>query len=162
MTDENFDAAVEKIFELECGLVDHPNDPGKLTNMGISQRSYPNEDIRNLTKHRARMLYWRDYWQRFNISKIEDQAIAIKAMDLVVNMGKNGIKVIQRALKACGHNVVVDGINGKQTLMAINSVEPAVLLAAMKAEQAAFYRLLVARNSKYKVFLKGWLRRAYG
>jgi len=35
------------------------------------------------------------------------------------------------------------------------------LLAAYRSEQAGFYRLLVAQDNSKRVFLKGWLSRAY-
>jgi len=57
-------AARDLLFEVEGGYVNHPDDPGGETNFGISKRSYPNEDIRNMTRERATVLYDRDYWSR--------------------------------------------------------------------------------------------------
>jgi len=39
-----------------------PDDPGGETKWGISKRSYPEEDIANLTKERALEIYLKDYW----------------------------------------------------------------------------------------------------
>ena len=58
----DFDAAFTRLLGHEGGLVDHPADPGGLTNWGISQRSYPGEDIRGMTVERARLIYLRDFW----------------------------------------------------------------------------------------------------
>ena len=55
-------AVIMSTLEVEGGLVDHPNDPGGLTNHGISQRAYPNLDIRALTREQAIAIYHRDYW----------------------------------------------------------------------------------------------------
>jgi len=52
-----FDEIIEVVLKHEGGLVDDPDDPGGLTNLGISQRAYPNEDIRGLTVERAKELY---------------------------------------------------------------------------------------------------------
>ena len=53
MTASNFDAAMAEVFSHEGGYVNDPRDPGGETNMGISKRSYPNEDIRGMTRERA-------------------------------------------------------------------------------------------------------------
>ena len=55
-------AVIMSTLEVEGGLVDHPNDPGGLTNWGISQRAYPDLDIRELTREEAIAIYHRDYW----------------------------------------------------------------------------------------------------
>ena len=49
-----FDAAWPKVLELEGQgeYVDHPADRGGPTRWGISQRAYPEEDIRHLTRER--------------------------------------------------------------------------------------------------------------
>lgn len=39
-----------------------PKDPGGETKFGISKKSYPNEDIKALTKERALEIYVKDYW----------------------------------------------------------------------------------------------------
>ena len=49
----SFAQAFEMVIGHEGGLVDNHADPGGLTKYGISQRSYPGEDIRNLTLERA-------------------------------------------------------------------------------------------------------------
>ena len=51
MTD--FDLAINYVLENEGGVVDDPNDPGGLTNFGISQKQYPDLDIRDLTRDQA-------------------------------------------------------------------------------------------------------------
>ena len=56
-----FDDIIEKVLEHEGGLVDDPKDAGGLTNLGISQRAYPDEDIRGLTVERAKELYNQGY-----------------------------------------------------------------------------------------------------
>jgi lysozyme family protein len=62
-----FQAAVEHLLTLEGGLVDHPSDPGGLTNMGISLRAFPSlgeAGIRSLTRETAIELYHEHYWTR--------------------------------------------------------------------------------------------------
>lgn len=80
-----FTAAVHTLLEVEGGLVDHPSDPGGLTNWGISQRAYPNLNIRTLTRAEAISIYHRDYWQR--IPTALPEATRWFAFDAAVNHG---------------------------------------------------------------------------
>lgn len=58
----DFHRCLQIILAEEGGLVNHPRDPGKLTNFGISQRGYPDLDIAHLTREQAIAIYRRDYW----------------------------------------------------------------------------------------------------
>ena len=52
---------LKRILGHEGGLSDNPKDPGGLTKWGISQRSYPHLDIRNLKVEEAVEIYKRDF-----------------------------------------------------------------------------------------------------
>ena len=82
----SFDVAIEFVFKREGGLVDDPADPGGLTNFGISQKAYPNEDIRNLTVERAKELYKRDYWLAAGCDRLVPP-LDLVHLDTAVNMG---------------------------------------------------------------------------
>lgn len=58
-----FDEAFEKLIGHEGGYVNNPRDPGGETKYGISKRSYPNENIANLTLERAKEIYKKDFWK---------------------------------------------------------------------------------------------------
>lgn len=58
-------------IEEEGGYVFDPDDPGGETNWGISKRAYPNEDIKNMTKERAMMITYRDYWLKAGCDRLE-------------------------------------------------------------------------------------------
>ena len=165
MTDrERFERLIGFVLAHEGGYVNDPQDPGGETKYGISKRSYPHLDIANLTREEAIAIYRRDWWERYRIGEIEDVAIASKVLDLFVNVGPiQGAIIVQRALHACGRrDVEIDGIIGSRTLAAINSVRPrAALLAAIKAEAAAYYRFLVERRPELRRFEQGWITRAY-
>ena len=161
---ERFRYAVEMVLQHEGGYVYDPSDPGGETKFGISKRSYPHLDIANLTREDAIAIYRRDWWERYRIGEIEDVTIASKVLDLFVNVGPiQGATIVQRALHACGRrDVEIDGIMGSRTLAAINSVRPrSALLAAIKAEAAAYYRLLVERRPELRRFEQCWITRAY-
>jgi len=118
------------------------------------------DDIRKMTKAQAIHRYKTDYWLSY-YSDILSQMIATKVFDMAVNMGhKQAHTLVQRALRAVGQRVGVDGRFGPKTLAAINMANPECLLAAIRATQSAFYVYLSQRKPKLKVFLNGWLRRA--
>jgi lysozyme family protein len=177
--EERFAEAVEVVLEHEGGYVAHPNDPGGATNWGISLRFLQSlgydvgdidcdgdidaEDIKQLPRERAIEMYREHWWKKYRYYRIENQEVATKIFDLSVNMGPSEAhKVLQRALHAVGMRYVeVDGVIGPQTIGAVNQAAPAALLAAVRAEAAAFYRARVASNPKLEQFQRGWLNRAY-
>jgi lysozyme family protein len=160
--DERFEHIINVILSNEGGYSDNPNDKGGVTKFGISSRSYPDVDIANLTKVEAKNIYKRDFWNRYLYKNINNLEVATKFFDLAVNMGHSWACIlVQRALRASGKNVVEDGNFGPKTLDAINNVDITDLLAALKSEAAGYYRTLAAVDEQDKVFLKGWLNRAY-
>lgn len=155
-----FEDAIDETLENEGGLSDHPNDPGGLTNFGITQRDFPHLDIRNLTKEQAKQIYRSKYWLPA-YDTIASQAVANKVFDSAVNMGHSQAhKNLQRALHHFGKNVDIDGVIGPATISATNGMVPDSLLAEIRAQQCLFYVGLVLSDSNKGVFLKGWLRRA--
>jgi lysozyme family protein len=159
--DENFLMAVEKVLEHEGGYVNHPNDPGGETKYGISKRSYPNLNIRNLTVDQAKEIYYNDWWMKNRYYEIPDARLAAKVFDTAINMGsRQANKLLQRAAMVCGHDLVDDGILGRRSFAAIANSDPNLLLAGFRAFQWAYYRAIMKRNPRLKVFARGWKRRA--
>lgn len=172
-----FEWAIPIVLEREGGLVQDPHDPGGVTNYGISLRWLSRlpiadilpldhnrngvmdaEDVRTLTREQAVELYHRYFWEPHRYERIHAQAIANKVFDLSVNAGSHASHTaLQWALRAAGQSeVMVDGLLGDHTLQAVNTTEPAVLLAALRSEMAGYYRLLHQPH-----FEAGWLKRAY-
>lgn len=159
---KNFEKAFEYLMQNEGEYVNDPNDPGGETKYGISKRSYPSLDIRNLTVEKAKEIYYRDFWMKGKFDQILDCTLAVQLFDFSVNLGiKVGIRLLQRAIRAGGINIQDDGIFGPMTLSCVKNSEPKVLLAAIKSEAAGYYRWLVAKNPRLQKFLNGWLNRAY-
>ena len=150
----DFNLAIAVVLANEGGLVDNPSDPGGLTNFGISQRSYPDVDIRNLTRDGAAAIYLRDFW---HYDGVTNQALANKIFDMSVNMGHAAISILQRCV-----SVTPDGVWGPATCAATNAVDAAMpgLLDEYKMELANHYRNLVLANPALAQFLNGWLKRA--
>ena len=97
----DFNKAIGKTLSKEGGsrFTDDPQDRGGATKYGISQRSYPNLDIRNLTEHQAREIYKRDFWDRVRGDEVSSQPVAENLFDTCVNMGvRTGSRLAQLAV----------------------------------------------------------------
>lgn len=137
-------------------------DTGGYTKWGISQKAYPNLDIKNMTRAQMEGIYKRDYWDRIQGDKISDQVAANYLFDYAVNAGVGAaIKAAQTVLKQrFGKSVTIDGGMGPQTLAAINAAGSAFGPALAKY-RADFYKALAVRDpAKYGRYLTGWLKRA--
>lgn len=155
-----FDSAFEFMLPHEGGYVNNPRDPGGETKYGITKRTYPDEDIQNLTVERAKELYRRDFWYPL-YDRINSQAIANKLFDLGVNMGRRpAVTLLQKACIQCGEVTAADGGFGPNTLLAVNSADEVLLLTAFKQVAVGHYQHLVAVNPKLASFLIGWCKRA--
>lgn len=162
MYSKKFEKAFKYVIANEGSYVFDKNDPGGETKYGISKRSYPNLDIKNLNLEEAKKIYFCDYWLKGKFEQSSDENIAIQLFDLSVNLGIRAMTIIlQRALRSVGINVIEDGLLGPVTLSATNNADPQALLAAIKSEAAGYYRLIAAKNPQQQKFLKGWLNRTY-
>lgn len=173
-------AAIDFVLSKEGGLVDNPNDAGGITNYGISLRFLRNlqnpqfygihvesiepDDIRHLTVEQAKALYLNEFWNHAPFGKINSQNTVNAVFDHAVNAGISpAIKCLQRACWAVMKTKgipVDDGVLGNITLNIVNQCV-FYILPALRAERAAYYRALAEKNSEMKVFLEGWLARAY-
>ena len=145
-----FDQCFEKLIAHEGGVSENPKDPGGLTNYGISQRAYPNLDIRSLTLAEVKQLYKRDYWDRAQCDQLPSQ-LSYLVFDAAVNSGiGQSIRFLQRAV-----GVADDGVMGAVTLSAIKRLDAESLCARFIGQRLDF----MTRLSTFDVFGKGWSRR---
>lgn len=79
-----FDRSIRFVLRWEGGYANNPADPGGETNFGISKRSYPDVDIKNLTQQQAIEIYRRDYWP---IASTYEWPLCLAVFDLAVNGG---------------------------------------------------------------------------
>lgn len=150
MSTPTFNVLIERILDHEGGYVNHPNDPGGETKFGISKRSYPYIDIKNLTRGAAIDIYERDFWNVIHGDNMP-LPIAWQALDAAVNHGiGNSIRWVQRAV-----GVADDGAPGPVTWAAIRRTLPNDLLLLFNAERLEFY----AKLEKGDSFWRGWIRR---
>lgn len=71
LNDKEYQRALQEYaIPNEGGYVNLPNDFGRETNMGISKRYHPNEDIKNLTRERANAILYKEIWNWNGINKL--------------------------------------------------------------------------------------------
>lgn len=147
----NFEQAFDRLMGHEGGYVNDPADPGGETNWGISKRSYPDRDIKNLTRAEAKDIYKTDFWLRGHMDEYAP-AIAFQVFDIAVNSGiGTAVRMLQRAA-----GVADDGYIGPVTIAAIRSKSVTDMLMLLIAERLDFWR----RLSTWPNFGKGWAGRA--
>lgn len=145
-----FVRAVANVLKHEGGLIDDPRDSGQLTNFGISQAAYPNEDIRAMTSARAAEIYERDFWAKIHGDALPDP-ISFALLDYAVNSGVSAaIRGLQKVLE-----VPVDGIFGPQTLTAVTRADPHQTVVALSSDRLAFLMSLPT----WTHFGAGWMKR---
>ena len=156
------------ILKWEGGFVDHKNDKGGATNMGVTigtwrQNGYDKDgdgdidvaDLKLLTKQDViNRVLKPHYWDRWKADQIISQPIANILVDWVWGSGKWGIIVPQRLL-----GLPADGVVGPLTISAVNKQNPVELFARIKAARVEFLNNIVKNDPSQRVFLKGWLNR---
>lgn len=175
--------AVKKTLKHEGGLADDKDDPGGITNFGVSLRfaltvgdangdgkldldldgdgDVDPDDIRKMEQEDAVEVYYKHWWLKYGYDKLP-QMVGAKVFDLSINMGaRQAHKILQRALNLFQKRLTEDGVIGPKTLAAAKSVDASELYKVVCDEAAWFYRRLAAQRPKLAKFLKGWLRRAY-
>ena len=145
-----FDAAFKALIDHEGGYVNHPKDPGGETQFGITKRSYPHLNIRDLTLDDARAIYRRDFWDRLQCDALP-LAARFQVFDAAVNSGPgNAARWLQAAA-----GVAQDGLIGPATRQAVDAMHPAALVARFNAARLLFMTSL----STWPTFSRGWARR---
>ena len=127
----SFPAAVSFVLAHEGGYVFDKDDPGGETRFGISKRSYPNEDIANLTEDRARDIYFAYYW--VPIADALPFPADFIAFDAAVNQG---MRFARNMVRDCGTD------------------EYAMLFYRLKK-----YSAIVAGRPASGKYLRGWMNR---
>lgn len=145
-----FEQAVNFILQFEGGYVFDSNDPGGETHFGISKRSYPNLDIKNLLIEAAINIYRKDYWLLLRIDEMP-APIRLMVFDCAVNQGVHrAIRMLQGAI-----GVKQDGVMGIMTLMAFRETPIGLIMQNMALLRHQAY----AQNPHWHRFGAGWSKR---
>jgi len=158
-----FNKAFEHIMAWEGGHVNDKYDRGGETKYGISKRSYPDVDIKNLTREKAKNIYFIDYWGKLRLGLLDNEDIAIEVFDYGVNAGtKRAARTLQRAVTLIGYETAIDGKIGHNTITAVNFATKnyaKALLAAFRGYEFLHYKNIVLKNPTQSRFIRGWLAR---
>jgi len=98
--------------------------------------------------------YRANFWDKYRLSEVNDQAVAAWIYDHAVNGGGRGAMWVQEAV-----GVAADGVIGPQTIRAINAADPQALLAKARDLAVAYRLKKVRENPDQKQFLHSWLVR---
>ena len=156
----NFDRCMEMLVEHEGGYVNGNKigDPGGITNMGVTKRTYDEyhgvdideEGMKSLTVEDVTPIYKDYYWYRCCCERLPS-GVDSAVFDASVNHGTGrAAKFLQRAV---GSNM--DGSIGPLTLANVGFVEHSEIINRMAIYRDAFYRSL----GTFDTFGKGWIRR---
>lgn len=157
-----FSEYAPKLLRFEGGFVNHPNDLGHATNMGVTIQTYRDycgqdktiKDLQNMSYGTWQNIMKDMYWDRCKADEIENQYVAEIIADWCVNSGVSGIKKAQEVL-----GCKPDGIVGPITLSLINTSDAESLFERLWNARKQFYYNIVKRNPSQKVFLNGWMNR---
>ena len=154
----NFKPSLALVLKSEGGFVNHPSDPGGMTNLGVTRnvwrdwvkRDVDEAEMRSLTPDLVTPLYKQRYWDAVKADDLP-RGIDYAVFDAAVNMGPGrAAKLLQAAL-----GVTADGVIGRATIAAATAADPAELLEAFSLGKEAFYQSLPT----FGTFGKGWLNR---
>ena len=155
---ENFQKSLELLLKSEGGFVNHPSDPGGMTNLGVTKKAWEayvgrqvdEAEMRGLTPEIVAPFYKARYW---NPCKCDQLPLGIDyaVFDFAVNAGvSRASKTMQSAL-----GTAADGIVGPATIGVATNADPDHFLEKFSAAKEQFYRNLPT----FEHFGKGWLRR---
>lgn len=148
----NFDQAFALLIspEYEGGYSNDPKDPGGETKFGISKRSYPSLDIKNLTREAVKPIYRADFWGPAGCDVVPDE-LKYPLFDFAVNSSpRRAVKTLQKRL-----GVTADGSLGPVTLAELTLWPQKALAIALCLDRLQFMTEL----SNWPDHGKGWARR---
>lgn len=155
---ENFVDALAHVLKHEGGYVNHPSDPGGMTNLGVTKavweewvgRESSEKEMRSLTPEMVAPLYRRKYWDKIQGDSLPD-GLDYAVFDAAINSGPGrAAKWLQMVA-----GVTPDGAIGPKTLAAINAEPVQQLIAEYNDTRLQFLEGLPT----WGTFGKGWRNR---
>jgi lysozyme family protein len=157
-----FEAALTEVLVHEGGFSNHARDPGGMTNLGVTKRTWEawtgkpatESEMRSLTRAKVAPLYRKNYWDAVRADDLPP-ALALVVFDFAVNAGPaRAARYLQQLV-----GVAMDGKIGPQTIAATVSAAgkrgDAALVKDYSHARRNYYRSL----STFDTFGRGWLRR---
>jgi len=158
MAAANWEKAFQAVLKHEGGFVNHPKDPGGMTNLGVTKkvweefvgREVDESEMRALTPDVVKPLYKKNYWDKIKGDQLPS-GVDYAAYDLAVNSGTGrAAKYLQRIA-----GVPDDGVIGPKSMEAILACDPVETVDAICDMRLDFLQKLPT----WGTFGKGWGRR---
>jgi len=158
MAAENYVTCLEMILHHEGGYVNHPQDPGGETNLGVTKRVYMDfggtKDMKDLVREDVEPIYKQNYWDRMRCDSVP-AGLDLCLFDFGVNAGTGrSAKYLQTMI-----GTTADGGIGPNTLKCLDEyIEENGLEATItefQSRRQGYYESL----STFKTFGRGWTRR---
>jgi lysozyme family protein len=159
---DNWIKCLETILHHEGGYVNHPKDPGGMTNLGVTKRVYEEwvgysvseNTMQNLKKEDVAPIYKKNYWDRVKGDQLPE-GLDLCVFDFGVNAGTGrAAKYLQTMI-----GTVADGGIGPNTLKKLDEyVKEHGLNETIKSyqvERQKYYESL----STFETFGRGWTKR---
>jgi len=154
----NFNRSLLLLLKHEGGYVNHPSDPGGMTNLGVTARVWAEwvghpvneKQMRALTAEDVAPLYKRKYWDACRADELVS-GVDYAVFDCAVNSGVGrAVKLLQGCV-----GVPADGGIGPTTMAAVNQTVPTNLIENFINARLQFLKSL----KTFPIFGKGWERR---
>jgi hypothetical protein len=155
---DNFQSSLAHVLKSEGGFVNHPKDPGGMTNLGCTKNTWEDyvghsvseSDMKDLTPELVAPLYKRKYWDKVAGDDLPS-GLDYAVFDAAINSGPGkAAKWLQEVL-----GVTADGSIGKGTLAAVHTMDVQDLIAKYNDKRLQFLESLPT----FSTFGKGWSRR---
>ena len=155
---DNFQKALAAVLVHEGGFVNHPQDPGGMTNLGCTKTvweehcGHPVDEkaMRALTPADVAPLYKRKYWDKVQGDELPS-GVDYLVFDAAINSGPGRAA---KWLQACV-GVEPDGGIGPKTLAAVRACNPKQLVEDYTKRRLSFLMDLPT----WDTFGRGWTRR---
>ena len=178
-TKDRFDTLYERLHGREGGYVNHPNDYGGETNLGITKETLgayqaqhgglgdggKNVDIKSLTREQAKTVYKKAFYDHYRIGEIKDNVLAEDVFDLHANSKPTtASKILQKSINDAvpEAKLEVDGRIGTKTIGALNDATPKQrhrIHESINQNRAEFYKKRIKEDTSQEDFKKGWRNR---
>jgi lysozyme family protein len=154
----NFESALQAVLHHEGGFVNHPADPGGMTNLGVTKAVWEEwvghevdeKAMRALAPAQVAPMYKAKYWDKIKGDDLPE-GVDYAVFDAAVNSGPGRAA---KWLQACV-GVDPDGGIGPKTLAAVAAFDPAELVEDYAKRRLSFLMDL----PHWGTFGKGWSRR---
>lgn len=157
-----FERCLEVILHHEGGYVNHPRDPGGMTNLGVTKRTWESwtgrpaseAEMRALTPEVVAPLYEARYWNVIQADNLP-MGVDLVVFDFGVNAGPaRAARYLQTVI-----GTDADGMIGPMTLATLQAFTRAhgagELIRLYSEQRRQYYRSLAT----FDTFGRGWLRR---